>query len=172
MEPQCFSSCVQHDLPCSKGPLLASCIIPLEILKVPKSVAFDQVVRAKKTIHIANYTQEELIACWYTNHEQREMKRKARHIAKNIARADRATPDDRDEDEECTLGLEILADSGCSIRSMNRSRHIAAVLEEQHLQYIEGSDDPDYIAEICVVASHASNLHAIQVAQSLLLEVR
>ena len=37
--------------------------------KQRKSVSFDQSVKVRKTIHILDYTDEELFACWYSNAE-------------------------------------------------------------------------------------------------------
>jgi hypothetical protein len=109
-----------------------------------KSVSFKPMAHAKNTLHIINYTEEEVKACWYTREEENDRRRHAdltvKAIQQNVYLFE-------EEDEYCIRGLEqkipVLA------RSMYRSRRRAliVVFDEQIRQWQADKDCAYLIAE-------------------------
>lgn len=124
--------------PTAKGPLS-----PLPA-QTRKSVSFDERVRAKKTIHFADFAEEEITACWYAEDDFRRFKRDVRFEA-NLLENECLQADNV---KYCSRGLECFTTSGSKQRSANKRQSIALVLEEQEMQRDEGSHDAAFIAEI------------------------
>lgn len=148
-----------------KGPLSGvdrvvngiSCCPP----KPRKSVSFNQVVRAKRTIHISDFTAEEIRSCWYKGQEYEVMKQDLRFEVKLlendcfIENPSRMTHTSR--------GLEFFSSTMNGRARRETKRHARnAVLEEQRLQREEGSYDPEFIADIYSAVTKAANQLAIQ----------
>lgn len=133
-------------------------------------VTFYEVVKARKTIHVADFTAEELRTCWYSSKDLREMKRDVRYEAKIFADdveevsyyiAGATTPT---TSSVVIRGLDMFTPSGSRRRWESKQRSILTVLEEQRLQREEGSHDPEFIAQIYEGASGSSRLAAIEAA--------
>lgn len=115
-------------------------------LKKAKSVAFNEKVAAKKTIHINDYTDEEVHACWYTHQENEIIKSES--LLESSALLESEAADDDDYGKNCFRGLEHYIKPIAEQRLAHKDAALCAVLEEQELQREEGSFDPEYIAEI------------------------
>jgi hypothetical protein len=139
----------------SKGPLLT----PLP--KATRSVSFDERVRAKKTMHLADFSEEELEATWYCEEEKRRIKRDVEFEA-NLLANDCL---EGDSNKYCSRGLEVFTPSGSKQRSANKRRGRSLVVKEQELQREEGSNDQAYIAEMYAAAAAPCKANALAFAQ-------
>jgi hypothetical protein len=119
--------------------------------KAKKVVTFQQSVKAKKTLHINNYTEEEIQACWFDDDESKQMKEEFR-LAANLA-MNGLLP------QESSRGLELYTKEAQS-RRQHKATAREEVLDEQELQWDEGAYDPEYIAQIYEAASASSRARA------------
>lgn len=152
----------------SKGPLVSTVETHR---KFTKSVSFNEIVRAKRTMHISNFSAEEIRCCWYNNSDYEVMKGDLQFevsLLENDCLVEKPT---------CTMthssrGLEMFSSTitGRARREIKRQAR-NTVLEEQRLQREEGSHDPEFLAEVYSVVTKAASQIAIQQAvQGSLLE--
>lgn len=133
--------------------------------KTRKSVSFHQVVKAKKTIHVNDLSAEELRAYWYKSEDYESMKKDARFEADLLENGCLV-----EHESSCTVmkrcrrGLDVFTRMGSKQRSETKRRGHAIVMEEQDLQREEGSNDPEYIAEVYASVSKEACAAAIAVA--------
>lgn len=153
----------QNADPCyqsSKGPLSATVVEPVvyETHKQHKTVSFHEVVKAKKTIHISDFSAEEIRSCWYKDEDYEVMKRDVRFEV-NLLEND-CLVENQSVMTRTARGLGIFSSSTAGrIRRETKRRACNAVLEEQRLQREEGSYDPEFIAEIySILTKTASNI--------------
>jgi len=144
----------EHAQPCisePKGPL-----VPLK--KSRKSVTFNERVRAKKSIHFADLTDEEIQDYWYTEADFETMKNGVRFEATLLENGclHPAVASTR----YCNRGLEAFTPEGARRRTKNKKYCRTVVIEEKRLQREEGSYDQEYIAEIYAVAVASSRSEA------------
>lgn len=140
-----------------KGPL----VVPISY-KPRKSVSFNEVVKAKKTIHIDNFTCDEIRGYWYKPDDFEIMKRDVRFEA-NLLEND-CLIEEAHNMRHSKRGLAMYTATGAKQRSESKRRGRSIVLEEQELQREEGSNDPEYIAEIYAAASKAARSAALAAA--------
>jgi uncharacterized Rmd1/YagE family protein len=119
--------------------------------KAKNVVTFQQSVKAKKTLHINNYTEKEIQSCWFDDDESKQMKQEFRFAA-NLA-MDGLLP------QESSRGLELYT-KGAQSRRQNKANAREEVLDEQEFQWEEGAYDPEYIAQIYEAASASSRARA------------
>lgn len=108
-----------------------------------RKVSFNERVRAKKTIHITDFSEDEVQAYWYGDDEFRRIKRDVKFEASLLENECL----EENDSKYCGRGLENFTTSGAKRRNANKRRGRSIVLEEQELQREEGSNDPDFIAE-------------------------
>ena len=113
------------------------------------SLSFASYAAVYETMHIKDYTEAEIAACWYTDSEKKLIKLEIRNtkmlmdITQNI-----------DNDVICTRGLECLYMA--SSKKCNYTKVFRAVMIEQELQHLENSYDPEVIAEVCMKETRGS----------------
>lgn len=149
---------LEQSEPClapSKGPLADS-----HARKPRKSVSFNERVRAKKTIHFADFSEQETSAYWYSDDDFIRMKQDV-HFEVNLLENECLQ---QDTSNYCRRGLEYYTSDGAKRRSSNKRKSRNVVFEEQKLQRSEGSNDQDYIAEIYAAVVAPSRALASQVA--------
>ena len=158
----------QHADPCyssNKGPL--SAFVEPVVSGPPhgqrKSVSFNEVVRAKKTIHISNFTAEEIRCCWYMDEDYEVMKQDLRFEV-NLLEND-CLIENPSSTNHTARGLDTFSSTivGRARREIKRQAR-NTVLEEQKLQQEEGSYDPEFIAEIYAKVTKAASQIAIEAA--------
>lgn len=125
------------------------------------SVVFDERVRIRKTIHVNDFSDDEIDACWYSDSEFSEMKREVRFVVDLIEQGLLLTMNNNEDycgnsQEYCSRGSECHVPDELRRRRKLKGAACAAILAEQALQSSEGSFDPDYIAEISMVGSFRS----------------
>ena len=157
----------QNADPCyqsSKGPLSATVVEPVvyETHKQHKTVSFHEVVKAKKTIHISDFSAEEIRSCWYKDEDYEVMKRDVRFEV-NLLEND-CLVENQSMMTRTARGLEIYSSTAGQVRREIKRRARNAVLEEQRLQREEGSYDPEFIAEIYSMLTKNASQNAIAAA--------
>lgn len=115
-----------------------------------RSVTFNESVRVKRTIHVANFSEDEHEAYWCSPYEYRLMKK---NIKSEVELLDSGLMLLEANPEFCSRGIEHLTSAGSERRMANKLRGRAVVIEEQALQREEGSDDQLYVAQIYADAS-------------------
>jgi hypothetical protein len=115
-------------------------------VKQTKAVTLKKTVAAKKTIHVNDYTDEEITSCWYTEEENETIKAQSLLEASDLL--DTEVSDDIDYQKSCFRGLEHYVLHIAEERMAYKTIAVSTVLEEQQLQREEGSDDPEFIAEL------------------------
>jgi hypothetical protein len=106
--------------------------------KATRAISFSPDVRVKKTLHLNNYSNDEIDACWYNEAETKAIREQARRTVEQMqAEADLDGP------KYCTRGLEILTAEGRRQRMENRFQAWDAVLNEQERQVEEGIWEDD-----------------------------
>ncbi len=137
----------------SKGPLEHS-------TRPTKSVSFNERVRAKKTVHFVDFTEQETQDYWYADDDFVRMKHDV-HFEVNLLENECLH---QDTPKYCRRGIESHTRDGAKRRSANKTKSRNVVLEEQALQRKEGSNDSDYIAEIYATAVAHSRERAHEIA--------
>lgn len=122
--------------------------LPPALTRRRKSISFNERVLAKKTLHLADLTEEETQACWYAEDEFRRIKRDVLFEANLLENEFLLEQEQGGNGKYCPRGLEHLTTLGAEQRSANKRQSLSVVLEEQKLQREEGSYDPAFIAEI------------------------
>ncbi len=130
--------------------------------KPSKSVSFKEVVKAKKTIHVTNFSAEEVKSCWYTDEDFEIMKREVRF---EVDLFENDCLDEKDNMRRSMRGLRMFTSAGGKLRRESKRRARNAVLKEQELQRKEGSNDPEYIAEIYAMATKRACKVALDAAR-------
>ena len=109
-----------------------------------KFVSFNEDIAVRTTSTVSAYSDAEIQAYWFQNDEFRRIKKNVKFEAHLLEK------DCLDDDSNmyCSRGLEPFTTAGTKRRTANMRRVLTLVLEEQELQREEGSNDPEYIAEI------------------------
>ena len=113
------------------------------------SVSFNTKVTVRNTIHINNYSEEELSATWFSTNEFNAMKSEMKSTLKKMKRNGGKSIPINDEDVVglSSRGLESLTPDGIAKKRIVRQNAIDAVLDEQYLQYREDDYDPEFNAD-------------------------
>ena len=117
---------------------------------IKKSVDFDEVVMVRPVLHLADYTNEEIVNSWYLIEDKKRMKKEIMRALKKVKQDEAELMSnmnaswssmgsltsvnslDSDEEEYCLRGLERLQEGG---KSRDRRRaSIREVLKEQEAQ--------------------------------------
>ena len=152
---------LEQSEPCklsSKGPLVLS---TKSAKPRRQTVTFDERVRAKKTTHFADFSDDEKNAYWYSEEEYLRMKQDVRFEVNLLENQCLQS----DTISYCGRGLEYYTSQGASIRCANKKKSRKVVLDEQALQRSEGSNDQEYIAEIYENIVAGSRMHALFLAR-------
>jgi hypothetical protein len=133
---------------------------PLNPPEPRRTVAFSQTVSIRKTMHVNNYSDDEVDACWYSAYEFDRMRKDVRFAAKLLQNG---MLEQDTADKCCRRGVEHLERKVKLQRIRNRSAASDAVFEEQELQREEGICEPEYIARVYKPpsASSQASAHAI-----------
>ena len=131
--------------------------------KAKKSVTFAPHVRAKRHLHVNDFTPEELEACWFDGEDFECIKDECQAIAL-VCSSSKFLVEDNDKLGFCKRGIEHLTQKGMKRRLQNKVTGWDAVLDAQ--QDVVASSDPTvYIAKAyhkisyeCLIAAHARGL--------------
>jgi hypothetical protein len=110
-----------------------------------RSVSFSPSVAFKKIIHIKDYTNEEIAACWYDVVELEMVK--VDDIQTTLFLMANGYSSVINNERVCARGLESFTQKGQALRRQHREVAIDAVMDEQELQMEEGITNPEMIAD-------------------------
>ena len=131
----------------------------------PTYVSFGP-LQIQDTLHVEDYTQEEIDLCWYQREEYRSMTAQSIEMLKQMEAG--MEPDAWDS----YRGLETWTDSGKRLLEDDICHSIDVVLDEQDRQWDEDIIDEDIMAEMYHEATESSTQLAFNLAMIDELEVR
>jgi hypothetical protein len=102
-------------------------------------IQFNPKVAVRQTIHVHDYSDEELSQSWYKSADFRKMKQEYAHTV-HLLSMDQYPGD---TDEQTSRGLEYRHKEGASLRRSNKLNALYAVLDEQERQWRERYDSDD-----------------------------
>lgn len=137
--------------------------------KPKKSVSFNEAATQRYTLHINNYTDEEVDACWWTPEEFKAIRADARYAANLVMGG---YLQNGDNDHYCKRGVENFTREGVYRRSSVKQAAYAAVLDEQDAQWDEGIFEQEFIAYAYAPHSEASHSFAHSVALQDEMEIQ
>jgi hypothetical protein len=109
--------------------------------KPPRSVDFKPTVSEIRSLHINDFTDEEISNTWYEYEDFREFKVLCRKTAKAMIRREI-----KESDDATLRGLEYLVPSNAKVKKYYKRLALNAVLDEQDRQDSEGYLDDELIA--------------------------
>jgi len=128
-----------------------------------RQVTFDPAVRAKFTLHLNNFTRQELQQSWYCADDIAAIRAEARQAVRQMDALEKQHGHHQQHEphaaevaivEECR-GLECRTRRGLDWRNRHKRRSRRAVLEEQRAQQAEGVHFPDTLARVYKLQSQA-----------------
>jgi hypothetical protein len=120
---------------------LQSATKPLSPKPTRVTVTFAPSVQVHETIHVSDFSKEEIGSAWYCNSEIKSIKSANKGIVSKMERS-------VDIIDESTRGLEWRTQGALQRRRRVRYEASSSVLDEQELQKEEGCFDPDFLAYI------------------------
>ena len=130
------------------------------IKKESKKVRFFQSLQFRETLHISNFTEEEIANTWFTSKECVQMKREEQQTLELL----KSGAFNGDCDQHCARGLENRVRKGALERRLNREVARFTVLDEQDRQEYQLQHNPEAIAKAYIAACNHSMVAAYNVA--------
>ena len=143
---------------CSK--IYPSCVVPSNPLLVimhkkqqaksamKKTVSFSKNAKMKGTLHLDDYTTEEIQATWYARTEMKQIREDVRLTVKLMDEGLLSSKDNEDS-EYCTRGLECRTSRLSPIKTHNKRIARDVVLDEQDYQQFQlMTCDPERLATV------------------------
>jgi hypothetical protein len=137
--------------------------------KAKRTVAFAPTVTGNTTLHVNDYSNDEIQSCWFNDVEYKAIKKDIRFAAKLLT--DNNGLLGKDDEHDCQRGLEMHTRKGAHRRLQNKLVARQAVLDEQNLQWEEGVYDPEYLAMVYQVVSSSCQATARDIALKDQLDV-
>ena len=148
---------------CSGGSAIRLAPKPLteeNVQRARKTVSFSSKVHVRATLHINEYTNEEIHATWFNAGEFETIKKDVK-FALDLFQAGLL---DEDSESYCRRGLEYRTKIGMRRRMMNKELARSVVLDEQERQWTFGLDDAAEIARIYIAAAQHCYKSALETA--------
>ena len=131
-----------------------------------RSVTFMGLVKVKNTLHIKDYTKEEVSAAWYNESESSTIKFTTKVVVSQMERATKKKGGEPvDEDTVSTRGLEGRTRKGQKKKFNARQEAQCAVLDEQYRQYAMDDFDPDHLALLYKECTYQSAIEAQRIGK-------
>jgi hypothetical protein len=127
--------------------------------KPKKSVSFSESARMKKHIHINDFTQEEIDACWFTESELSQSRQEISYTIDLMTRGE-----DIDASKYCTRGLECRTPQGAAIKVQTKIDAWDSVMDEQDRQFSLGINDVDSLSMVYIQSSWSCQVSAAAMA--------
>jgi len=140
----------------SYGSLLNTEPLTVSSSKNKKSVSFLGRVLVKPSLHVQDFTPQEISACWYDQKEFKLMRKDIRDAAEFFE----SGMAHHDTDEVCRRGLEAADGQLTRLRLRRRNRVYDAIFDEQDAHWRLGMMDPESIAHVARKISRQSALSA------------
>ena len=132
-------------------------VITNKVRKPFPLLSFRPTVAVRPTIHIKDYSDEEISEVWYTKAEKDTIKSEIRRTL--LRMLDGSTEADTDQNH-CIRGLETYTPAGQTLKRKRRKEAISLVLEEQESQTEKGTPDPELLADLYYEETHFSRASA------------
>lgn len=123
--------------------------------KPKRSVSFFPNAKGRLTMHIGEYTEEEIAACWYTKNEYRGFKTEACFTVNFLE-----SKHDIGVKNYCKRGLEPFTRAGAKLLARNRDKAYRAVFREQIIQDSEDKTNEVLLSNVYQQASQQARLSA------------
>lgn len=124
--------------------------IKTEFLVTKKSVSFrHEIAQCQETLHVNDYTDEELFSCWYIAKDFEQMKKEEKPALRLLKKG--LYPGDNNE--LCSRGLEYRYKQGAEQRRNNKAMGWMSVLEEQMMQANEGVRDDEALSRVYIAVN-------------------
>ena len=133
-----------------------------EIPPAKRSVSFHGRVRCRNSIHLNDFSDDEIDACWYSDTEYSNMEEEIRFLSTLIDQGQLELEDS----SYCLRGAESHTALQSSRRHEVKLAVVGEVIREQALQWAEGSSDPEYIAHV----SQIKSIQSLEYARRMALE--
>jgi hypothetical protein len=146
------------DVHSSEGLLVVSTTLTKSLAPKPRrTVTFGTTLQMKHTIHIREYTAEEIENTWYTPAEYKIIKLSVRTVVLMLKQGEQLRPD------QCVRGLEYKTKHGRETRGLNQIEALIAVLDEQDRQALHDEKDQDRLSQVykLLTAHCAATAHYI-----------
>ena len=127
-----------------------------------KSVTFEPVCHVKKHIHVNDYTKEEIENTWYTRTENDRIREV---MQLEVQLAEHGAMNDNDSPHFCLRSVESHMSKNVTVRMDLRIIVWDAILDEQELQYQEGSYNPKLYSQVVRKISKRCLQKAQKIAQ-------
>lgn len=131
--------------------------------KAERAVTFAATARRCLVLHINDFSQAEIQACWYKDEELGQVRE---DMIRTLHLVEEGHVEKNGNDKFCPRGLEFLSPQGAKRRLQNRKLSHEVVLTEQKRQRQQGIHVPEFIAQVYAYTSH----HCQTAAQRLALE--
>jgi hypothetical protein len=115
-----------------------------------RRVVFNRDVYVQETIHVNDYSDDEMDATWYTRDDFKNQKAEFAITVRMLA-TNRYSGDD---DIHCARGLEYRHREGAKERQKNKLNGLMSVLEEQERQQLVGEENDEKISQAYVQANY------------------
>jgi hypothetical protein len=124
-----------------------------------RRISFSPHVTVCPSLHLNDYTDDEIDACWYHQEEQAEFRDEARFTISVMEKGNIGLH--LHQEKHCTTrGLEGLAAEGSQIKKLNRSLALTTVLEQQERQSQAGLRDERQLAKLYSICTFSCNIQA------------
>ena len=130
------------------------------IQKESKKVRFSHSLQIHETLHVSNFTEEELDNTWYNICDVSRLRREEQQTLELLNSGNYRG----DCDQHCARGLEKRVRKGALDRRHNREVARLTVLDEQDRQEYQLQDNPEAIAKAYIAACNYSMVVAYNVA--------
>lgn len=141
------------------------------LMRRKRKIKFNKIVHNRRIPHLNDLSASQIEATWIRPEEYLEIRARCIATVKKIMRGQLSLADIESE-EHCPRGLEGKTKAGSSLRREHKLDSIAAVLEEQSLQWNEDVDDDEAIMEVysffaipCAENAHQMGLDDQQAAK-------
>lgn len=145
--------------PCDISKFEAKVRVPARKL-VRNVLAFKATVIMHNVLHLDDYSDEEVAACWFDNDGVHRFKTDLKLTMKLIEIGDLSY----DTEEHCRRGTEYRTPNGAQKRKRNKAVALDAVLDEQEAQWDADRIDPEGIAIVYMAATRHCKFEAHMLA--------
>ena len=128
--------------------LIEKWCLPLEKnKKSTQRISFHPSVQVKETVHVNDYSDEEIKNCWFTTAEYRRIKADNQCAVDQMFNGSEHTNDEESLSNICLRGLESSILQGANRSHHHRIQALYTVLQEQSVQAHEGVQDEYSLAK-------------------------
>lgn len=152
-------------------PLSPGVVSPKGRKRRRRKIKFNKVVHNRRIPHLNDLTNEEVTATWIQPQDYLEIRSRCVATVKKMMRGG-LTKEDCDSGKHCPRGLEAKTKNGSSTRREHKLDSIAAVIEEQTLQWNEDVDDDVAIMEVYSIYTLPCAVYAREAAEEDALEAK